>query len=58
MTYEMSKELIDPVEKFAIGQRCFLLSTEAGNILWDMISLLDDQTIKFVSTIFLMHHKR
>jgi hypothetical protein len=31
--------------KFAIGQRCLLIQTPHGNILWDCISLLDDQTI-------------
>lgn len=34
--------------KFGIGQRCFLLETEAGNVLWDMIALLDESTIEFV----------
>ena len=34
--------------KFAIGQRAMLLQTESGNILWDMISLLDDDTVDFV----------
>lgn len=34
--------------KFGIGQRCLLLETEAGNVLWDMISLLDESTIDFV----------
>ncbi len=29
---------------FAIGQRALLLQTEQGNILWDCISLLDDET--------------
>lgn len=33
---------IDP--HFAIGQRALLLQTEQGNILWDCISLLDDET--------------
>lgn len=34
--------------KFAIGQRCFLLETQTGNVLWDMISLLDNETVEFV----------
>jgi hypothetical protein len=29
---------------FAIDQRAFLLQTEAGNILWDCIALIDDAT--------------
>lgn len=31
---------------FAIGQQALLLQTEQGNILWDCISLLDEDTIK------------
>lgn len=30
--------------KFGIGQRAFLLQTGEGNLLWDCISLLDDET--------------
>lgn len=30
--------------KFAIGQRALLVQTPGGNILWDCISLLDEQT--------------
>ena len=30
--------------RFAIGQRALLLQTAQGNILWDCISLLDDET--------------
>src|SRR6266446_4564044 len=32
--------------KFAIGQRALLVQTPAGNILWDCISLLDEQTAR------------
>jgi hypothetical protein len=32
--------------KFAIGQRALLLQTGAGNILWDCVSLLDDETVR------------
>ena len=31
--------------EFAIGQRALLLQASAGNILWDCVSLLDDETI-------------
>ena len=34
--------------KFGIGQRAFLVSSGAGNVLWDCISLLDEQTIEAV----------
>lgn len=31
--------------QFAIGQRAILLETPSGNILWDCISFLDQETI-------------
>ncbi|KAB8766481.1 hypothetical protein FH972_026641 [Carpinus fangiana] len=31
--------------KFAIGQRCLLLKTPHGNILWDLIAFLDAATV-------------
>jgi len=34
--------------KFAIGQRCLLVQSPAGNVLWDCISLIDDETIGHV----------
>lgn len=33
---------------FAINQRAFLLETEGGNILWDCVALLDDETVRFI----------
>jgi hypothetical protein len=33
---------------FAIGQRALLLRTPQGNVLWDCISLIDDETRAFV----------
>lgn len=36
---------------FAIGQRAILVQTEQGNILWDCISLLNDETIKAVEDL-------
>jgi hypothetical protein len=30
---------------FAIGQHAHLVQTESGNVLWDCITLLDDQTV-------------
>jgi hypothetical protein len=35
--------------EFAIGQRALLLQSPKGNLLWDCISLLDDQTITEVN---------
>jgi len=34
--------------KFGIGQRAMLLQTKDGNVLWDLIALLDAETIEFV----------
>ncbi len=33
---------------FAIGQRALLVQTERGNVLWDCISLLDDEIVQTV----------
>src|SRR6266568_3770023 len=35
--------------EFAIGQRALLLQSPGGNLLWDCISLLDDETSAEVS---------
>ena len=35
--------------EFAIGQRALLLQSSGGNLLWDCISLLDDETIARVN---------
>lgn len=35
--------------KFGIGQRCILLETSGGNVLWDCIAYLDDETEKFIN---------
>ena len=36
---------------FAIGQRCLLVQTPQGNVLWDCISYLDDKTIKAINDL-------
>lgn len=36
--------------KFAIGQRCILLETSQGNILWDCITYLDQATVDFIAS--------
>ena len=33
---------------FAIGQRAFLLETAGGNVLWDCLALIDDETIRVI----------
>ncbi len=35
---------IHTVPKFAIGQRCLLVRGRGGNVLWDAVSLVDDET--------------
>ena len=35
---------------FAIGQRAFLLETAGGNVLWDCIALIDDDTIREIKS--------
>ena len=35
---------VGTVPEFAIGQHAFLIRTDAGNVLWDCISLIDDAT--------------
>lgn len=34
--------------KFGIGERCFLLQTDHGNVLWDLITWLDDDTVQYI----------
>lgn len=36
---------------FAIGQRALLVQTDQGNILWDCITYLDDQTVQAVQAL-------
>ena len=37
--------------KFAIGQRSLLIQAAQGNVLWDCISLIDDETIEQVNAL-------
>jgi hypothetical protein len=41
---------IGTAPEFAIGQRALLLQSPGGNLLWDCISLLDEQTVAEVTT--------
>jgi hypothetical protein len=36
---------------FAIGQRALLVQTSGGNVLWDCISLLDEQIVEYVRSL-------
>jgi hypothetical protein len=36
---------------FAIGQQAYLVRTPAGNVLWDCISLIDDETVDEVNRL-------
>jgi glyoxylase-like metal-dependent hydrolase (beta-lactamase superfamily II) len=42
---------IGSTPSFAIGQRAILVQTEQGNVLWDCISLLDNETIQAVEQL-------
>jgi glyoxylase-like metal-dependent hydrolase (beta-lactamase superfamily II) len=37
--------------KFAIGQRALLVPGSGGNLLWDCISLIDDETVRAVTDL-------
>lgn len=37
--------------KFAIGQRALLVRTPEGNLLWDCVSLLDEETIEKIQDL-------
>lgn len=37
--------------KFAIGQRALLVQTPAGNVLWDCISLLNEESVERVQSL-------
>lgn len=37
--------------KFGIGQRAILIRTPAGNILWDCVTLLDEDTVAKIKTL-------
>lgn len=37
--------------KCGIGQRCVLIKTPLGNVLWDCITLLDDETITTIKSL-------
>ena len=39
------------VPEFAIGQRSFLVQTPSGNLLWDCIAYLDENTVKAIRTL-------
>ncbi|KAG5658062.1 hypothetical protein KAF25_007013 [Fusarium avenaceum] len=42
---------ISSTPRLAIGQRAILIKTPKGNILWDCISLLDDETIERINDL-------
>ncbi len=37
--------------KFGIGQRCLLVQSPEGNVLWDCVSLLDEATVERVQAL-------
>jgi hypothetical protein len=42
---------INTEPKFGIGQRAYLIRTDRGNVLWDCVALLDEQTIAQVAAL-------
>ncbi len=42
---------IGTTPSFAIGQRALLIQTDQGNVLWDCISFLDDETVQAVQDL-------
>lgn len=42
---------IGTVPQFAIGQRALLVQTQWGNVLWDCISYLDNETVEHVQQL-------
>lgn len=42
---------IQTEEKFAIGQRAYLIQKPEGNVLWDCISLLDEATVGRIQSL-------
>ncbi|XPS93240.1 hypothetical protein M3J09_002602 [Ascochyta lentis] len=37
-------------KQLGIGQRCILLGTESGNVLWDLIAFLNQETVDFINS--------
>ncbi|QMU28441.1 MBL fold metallo-hydrolase [Adhaeribacter radiodurans] len=42
---------IHTTPKFGIAQKAYLLVNPSGNILWDCITLIDEDTIKFIQSL-------
>lgn len=40
---------LQPKPTFAIGQQAYLIETTHGNVLWDCISLIDDETVSEIN---------
>jgi glyoxylase-like metal-dependent hydrolase (beta-lactamase superfamily II) len=40
-----------PQPKHSIGQRAFLVQSSAGNVLWDCVPLIDDETVTRLSAL-------
>lgn len=45
----LTEILTDP--QFGIGQRALLVETPAGNVLWDCVSLIDDETVSAIKAL-------
>jgi len=47
--YDKRIESIFIEPKVGIGQRAILLKTDHGNMLWDLIAFLDDETVRKIN---------
>jgi glyoxylase-like metal-dependent hydrolase (beta-lactamase superfamily II) len=50
-TLEPGLTEISTQPKFAIGQRALLIQAAAGNVLWDCLSLIDDDTVAAINAL-------
>lgn len=48
---EAGVHAIQTTPKFGIGQRCILVQARGGNVLWDCVSLVNDETIAAVEAL-------
>ena len=42
---------IQTVPRFAIGQKAYLIQSAAGNVLWDCVTLLDQETVEKITQL-------
>ncbi len=50
-TMEPGLSAIETEPKFAIGQRALLVQASKGNVLWDCVSLIDNETVEAIQAL-------